>query len=56
MAEKESIKVCAWCREPLGLVNPEHAGLSHGICERCDRILRKELEKYKRPECQAPSK
>lgn len=56
MPEKESVKVCAWCGKILGPANPERAGLSHGICETCERILRKEIESYKHPECQTPNK
>ncbi len=35
------IRVCAWCGKHLGEV--PGGGVTHGICERCERKVTKEI-------------
>ncbi len=33
---------CAWCKKDLGEKNPEHPGVTHGICEDCAKKIKEE--------------
>lgn len=39
--------VCAWCQKSLG-TKRNGSGTSHGICSKCEKKLRKEIETAKK--------